>query len=70
MAENVDSIILEQLRLIRAELGELRQDLAEFKADVKGDFLAEKTMIFGLAGVIGQIDGRVENLETAIGAKQ
>ena len=72
---SVDNIVLEQLRLIREELGELRSDLASFKAESNGSFdtlhadnLGQQTMMFGLATVIGQIDKRVENLEEKIGA--
>jgi hypothetical protein len=64
---DVDNPVLEQLRPIRADLGELKGDLATFKAEVRGDFMAQKTMLFGLAGVIGQIDQRVEHLEQKIG---
>ncbi len=72
---SVDNIVLEQLRLIREELGELRSDLASFKTETKANFdtlhadmLGQQTMIFGLATVIGQIDKRVEHLEERIGA--
>ncbi|MES2665974.1 MAG: hypothetical protein V4712_07735 [Pseudomonadota bacterium] len=75
MVENVNNLVLEQLRLIREDIGTLRSDLAQFKTEVRGDLsevhsdlLAQKTMIFGLAGVIGQIDQRVEHLETKLGA--
>jgi uncharacterized protein YigA (DUF484 family) len=68
MAENVDSLVLEQLRLIRADIGELRSELAAFKDEAHGDFVAQKTMLFGLASVIGQIGERVEHLEQKIGA--
>jgi hypothetical protein len=75
MASSVDNLVLEQLRLIREELGELRGDLASFKADsganfdtLHADMLGQQTMMFGLASVIGQIDKRVEHLESKIGA--
>jgi len=75
MASSVDNLVLEQLRLIREELGELRGDLASFKAGSKesfdtlhSDLLGQQTMMFGLATVIGQIDKRVEHLEQKIGA--
>jgi hypothetical protein len=67
MAE-VDNLVLEQLRLIREDLGSLKSDLAVFKAEVHSDLMAQKTMLFGLAGVIGQIDERVEHLEQKMGA--
>jgi hypothetical protein len=75
MASSVDNLVLEQLRLIREELGELRGDLAHFKSETKegfdtihSDLLGQQTMMFGLASVIGQIDKRVEHLEQKIGA--
>ena len=67
MAE-VDNLVLEQLRLIREDLGSLKVDLAQFKAEAHENALAQKTMLFGLASVIGQIDERVEHLEQKIGA--
>ena len=75
MASSVDNLVLEQLRLIGEELGELRGDLASFKSQTKdsfdtlhSDLLGQQTMMFGLASVIGQIDKRVEHLEQKIGA--
>jgi hypothetical protein len=75
MASSVDNLVLEQLSLIREELGELRGDFASFKAETKAglddlhsDMLGQQTMMFGLATVIGQIDKRVEHLEHKIGA--
>ncbi|MBD3763323.1 MAG: hypothetical protein IE927_00925 [Rhodobacterales bacterium] len=68
MAESGDSLVLEQLRLIRADLGELRSELAAFKDETHSDFVAQKTMLFGLASVIGQIGERVGHLERKIGA--
>jgi hypothetical protein len=75
VASSVDNLVLEQLRLIREELGELRGDLASFKTETKenfgtihSDLLGQQTMMFGLASVIGQIDKRVEHLEQKIGA--
>lgn len=68
MAENVDSIVLEQLRLIRAELGELKSEMSSFKADARSNALAQQTMLFGMAGVIGDIRERVEHLEQKMGA--
>lgn len=75
MASSVDNLVLEQLCLIREELGELRCDFASFKADTGANFdtlhtdmLGQQTMMFGLASVIGQIDKRVEHLESRIGA--
>jgi len=76
MAENVDNLVLEQLRLIREELGSLRSDFSEFKAEVRSEFKEVKSeihgntmMVFGLSTVIGQIDKRVEHVEETLGIK-
>jgi hypothetical protein len=68
MAENVENLMLEQLRLIRADLTELKSDMAAFKSEVHSDSLAHQTMLYGLAGVIGDIRERVEHLERKMGA--
>jgi hypothetical protein len=63
MAENVENLMLEQLRLIRADLGDLKSELSAFKGEVHADSLAHQTMLYGLASVIGDIRERVEHLE-------
>ncbi len=75
MASSVDNLVLEQLYLIRDELGELRGELASFKADTRENFLSLDIDIIGLStkmivlGMeIGQIDKRLEQLEQKIGA--
>ena len=75
MAENVDNLVLEQLRLIREDLRRMDQrfdaldaSMAKQFADVKTELHGNKMMIFGLANVIGQIDKRVEHLEEKLGA--
>jgi hypothetical protein len=75
MAENVENLVLEQLRLLREDIGTLRADMSEFKtevradlSDVKADMGALRMMVFGLASVIGQPDTRVEHLEGKLGA--
>ena len=75
MAENVDSIVIEQLRLIREDLRRMdgRFDAMEEKMaaqfdEVKTELHGHKMMIFGLSNVIGQIDKRVEQLEEKLGA--
>ncbi|MCA3509732.1 MAG: hypothetical protein IOC80_13725 [Rhodobacter sp.] len=74
MNENVENLVLEQLRLIRLDIGGLKGDLDAFKeevrtefSDVRSDLLGQQTMLFGLATVIGQIDQRVERLERKLG---
>ncbi|OYX19537.1 MAG: hypothetical protein B7Z04_09110 [Rhodobacterales bacterium 32-66-9] len=77
MAENVDSLVLEQLRLIREDLGALKTGMAAFKDEVHGEFgdvkaelLGQRTMIFSLATTIGHIDRRVEHIEEKLGIEQ
>ena len=69
MAENVDNLMLEQLRLIRSDLQRI-----EAKVDERSDDLNAK--LDGNTGIlvvpgrdIHDIDGRVERLEEAIGGK-
>ena len=76
MSENVDNIVLEQLRLIREDLRRMdkRFDELEVKMsaefdDVKTDLHGHTMMIFGLSNVIGQIDKRVEHVEEKLGMK-
>ena len=70
MSETVDSIVLEQLRLIREDLGRLNGRFDDMDARF-GELDAEphghKRMIFGLSTVIGQIDMRVGHPEEKIG---
>jgi hypothetical protein len=70
MTEGVENLILEQLRLIRTEIGGLKSDLADFKTEVRSDFLTQKTMIYGLASVIGDFGQRVEHIELKLGIEQ
>ena len=77
MVENVESLVLEQLRLIREDLGSLRSDFSTFKSEVRSEFKDVKTeihgntmMIFGLSNVIGQIDKRVEHVEEILGVRE
>ena len=76
MSENVDNIVLEQLRLIREDLRRMdgRFDALEIKMasefdDVRTDLHGHTMMIFGLSNVIGQIDKRVEHVEEKLGMK-
>ena len=76
MVENVDNLVLEQLRLIREDLrrmdkrfDELEVKMASEFDDVKMDIHGQTMMIFGLSNVIGQIDKRVEHVEAKLGIK-
>jgi tetrahydromethanopterin S-methyltransferase subunit G len=70
MAENVDSIVLEQLRLIREDFKGMdkRFDDLEAKVDELG-VRAQSTegVLFGLGGSIRSIDQRVEHIEQKLG---
>ena len=66
MAENVDNLILEQLRLIRQDLGEVKDRMGNLETGLK----SVEGVLFGLAGYVRDIDIRVEHLETAMGVAQ
>ncbi|TVS04592.1 MAG: hypothetical protein EA407_03980 [Rhodobacteraceae bacterium] len=74
MSENIDNMMLEQLRLIREDLNGLRDGMQSLETrmdarfdDIETELQGHRMMIFGLSSVIGQIDKRVEHLETKIG---
>ncbi|MBN2760356.1 MAG: hypothetical protein JXQ79_07635 [Rhodobacteraceae bacterium] len=70
MAESTDNLVLEQLRLIREDLGKVPARFDDMDArfdELDTELHGHKMMIFGLSNVIGQIDKRVEQLETKIG---
>ncbi len=76
MPENVDNVVLEQLRLIREDLRRMDKRFDELEGKMAGKFDEVKTelhghtmMIFGLSNVIGQIDKRVETVEIKLGIK-
>lgn len=70
MSENVDNIVLEQLRLIREDFRRMdkRFDDLEAKVDELG-VRAQSTegVLFGLGGYIRSIDERVEHIEKKLG---
>ncbi len=71
MVENVDNLVLEQLRLIRETLAQMQAkiDATDEKVDDLGTQLRSvEGVLFGLGGCIRPIDQRVENLETKLGA--
>lgn len=63
MAENVDNIIIEQLRLIRTDLSEVKERLGNVETSTK----SLEGIMFGLAGYIRGIDERVEHIEEKLG---
>ena len=70
MVENVDNLVLEQLRLIREDFKRMdkRFDDLEAKVDELG-VRAQSTegVLFGLGGYIRSIDQRVEHIEQKLG---
>ena len=77
MAENVNNIVLEQLRLIREDFRRMDARFDALEAKMSTEFDAVKTelhghtmMIFGLSNVIGQIDKRVEHVEEMLGVRE
>jgi len=64
MSDNIDSLILEQLKAIRADLGQVKSDMEDLKTSQK----SVEGMIFGLAGYMRDIDQRVEHIEEKLGA--
>ena len=76
MSENVENIVLEQLRLIRDDLRRMDKRIENLEGKIDGGFDEVKVelhgntmMIFGLSTVIGQIDKRVEHVEIKLGIK-
>ena len=70
MNENVENLVLEQLRLIREEFKRIdrRFDTLEAKVDDLGDRVQSvEGILFGLGGYIRAIDKRVEHIEAKLG---
>ena len=70
MTENVDNIVLEQLRLIRSEIGDVQGQLTSMTSkidDLQVGQQALQGMIFGLSAYMRGIDERVEHIETKLG---
>ncbi len=71
MSENVDNLVLEQLRPIRETLSQMQAkiDATDGKVDDLGlQLRSVEGVLFGLGGYIRSIDQRVEHLETKLGA--
>jgi tetrahydromethanopterin S-methyltransferase subunit G len=70
MAENIDNLVLEQLRLIREDFKHIDKRFDELTAKVDElGVRAQSTegVLFGLGGYIRSIDERVENIEKKLG---
>ncbi len=75
MAEEPESLVLQQLCLIREELAEVRGDIGLMKSEMadrmdglEGTLQGQTAILIGLGQYIGSIDQRVERLEAKIGA--
>ena len=74
MSENVDNLVLEQLRLIREDLGALRQEMGQLRVefrdeigDVRMELMGQRAILVGFGKYIGAIDQRVEHIEIKLG---
>ncbi len=74
MADNVDNLVLEQLRPIRETLGqmlgEIRGMCSDFDEKIDGSsgkVLANTTVVMALAQYIGTMNERVEHIEAHLG---
>jgi hypothetical protein len=63
MAEGIDNIILEQLRLIRGDIARVEERIGDLEGKVDG----QTGIIIGLGHYMHTIDHRFEMLERKIG---
>ena len=72
MAENVDNLVLEQLRLIREKLAQMDDKFTEMNDKIDDLKTGQQSMtgvLMAFGGYLRDIDERVEHLEEVIGAK-
>jgi archaellum component FlaC len=76
MAENVDNLVLEQLRLIRETLGQMQDEIKDMRRDfndkienVTVKVNANTAILIGFGHYIHSIDERVEHLEKIMGVE-
>ncbi len=76
MSENVDNLVLEQLRLIREDIRKVEEQFSHRidGLETKVDDLTLRSqsiegVLFGLGGYIRSIDQRVEHIEDKLGVK-
>ncbi len=76
MNENVENLVLEQLRLIRSDIQRLDDKLSARidGLEAKVDNLAVRAqstegVLFGLGGYVRSIDERVEHIEVKLGVE-
>lgn len=63
MAENVDNLVLEQLKLIRDDLRSVNEKVDDLQTGQQ----ALQGMLFALSGYMRGIDERVEHIEAKLG---
>ncbi|MES2433879.1 MAG: hypothetical protein V4586_08660 [Pseudomonadota bacterium] len=64
MAPNVENLVLEQLRLIREDLGQVKVKIDDLTMKTDG----HTALLIGLGKYIHDIDERVEHIEEKLGA--
>lgn len=69
MAESVDNLVLEQLRLIRADIQKLDEKLSDRIDGLEAKADGNTGVLVALGRYLHDIDGRVEHLEAALGGK-
>ena len=69
MAENVDNLVLDQLRLIRSDLQRIEAKFDERSDDLNAKLDRNTGILVAPGRDIHDIDGRGERLEEAIGGK-
>jgi hypothetical protein len=70
MTDNVNSLVLEQLRLIREDFRRMDarfDDLSDKVDDLGVKVRSVEGVLFGLGGYIRSIDERVEHIEQKLG---
>ena len=67
MAENVENIVLEQLRLIRSDIRTLDAKLSERIDGLEGKIDGNTGVLIALGRYLRDIDNRVEHIEEKLG---
>ena len=65
MSEGTDNLVLEQLRLIREDIGGVKAQIGELDVKVDG----HTALLIGLGKYVHDIDQRVEHIEEKLGIK-
>ena len=67
MSENVNNLVLEQLRLIREDIQRVESKLTEKIDDLNDEVQGHTGVLVALGRYIHDIDARVEGIEEKIG---